>query len=79
MNLLDGFGSIPAESKNHNALHKWEKGDIDAAIEQGYVRELTLCLCSEHDDIRRQAAAAISRFMIKVKVGTSYLFENFPY
>ena len=72
MNLLEVFGSIPAETKNHNALHKWEKGDIDAAIEQGYVRELILCLCSKHDDIRRQAAAAISHFMIKVKVGTSY-------
>lgn len=66
--LLDMFGTIPRESKDHARLYKWEKEEIDVAIEQGRVSDLLLCLCSEHEEIRRQAFAAISRLMIKLKV-----------
>jgi nucleolar pre-ribosomal-associated protein 1 len=66
--LLDMFGSIPRESKDHAGLYKWEKEEIDVAIEQGRVSDLLLCLCSEHEEIRRQAFAAISRLMVKLKV-----------
>uniref|UniRef100_A0A093V1K5 Uncharacterized protein C14G10.02 n=1 Tax=Talaromyces marneffei PM1 TaxID=1077442 RepID=A0A093V1K5_TALMA len=65
--LLDMFGSIPPESKDHAGLYKWEKEEIDVAIGQGRVSDLLLCLCSEHEEIRRQAFAAVSRLMIKLK------------
>lgn len=68
--LLDMFGSIPRESKDHTGLYKWEKEEIDVAIEQGRVSDLLLCLCSEHEEIRRQAFAAISRLMVKLKVSS---------
>lgn len=67
--LLDMFGSIPRENQDHTGLYKWEKEEVDIAIEQGRVSDLLLCLCSEHEEIRRQAFAAISRLMIKLKVG----------
>jgi nucleolar pre-ribosomal-associated protein 1 len=66
--LLDMFGPLPRESKDHAGLYKWEKEEIDVAIEQGRVSDLLLCLCSEHEEIRRQAFAAISRLMVKLKV-----------
>lgn len=64
------FGDLPTESKDHAALHKWEKDEIDVAIEKGRVKDLILCLCSEHEEIRRQAFAGVSRFMAKLKVCT---------
>ncbi|EED22137.1 ribosome biogenesis protein Urb1, putative [Talaromyces stipitatus ATCC 10500] len=67
LELLDIFGHLPKESKDHMGLYKWEKEEIDAAIEQGRVSDLLLCLHSEHEEIRRQAFAAISRLMIKLK------------
>lgn len=66
--LLDIFGPLPHESKDHAGLYKWEKEEIDVAIEQGRVSDLMLCLCSEHEEIRRQAFAAITRLMAKLKV-----------
>lgn len=68
MDLLDLFGALPTESKNHTALYKWDSEEMDLAIEQGRVKDLMLCLCSEHEEIRRQAFAAITRLMAKLKV-----------
>jgi nucleolar pre-ribosomal-associated protein 1 len=66
--LLDMFGALPTESKNHTALYKWEGEELELAVEQGRVKDLMLCLCSEHEEIRRQAFAAITRLMAKLKV-----------
>lgn len=68
VDLAEVFGSLPTESKSHNVLHKWEKEELELAVEQGQVAGLMLCLCSEHDEIRRQAAVGISRLMMKLKV-----------
>ncbi|OKL61306.1 hypothetical protein UA08_03558 [Talaromyces atroroseus] len=65
--LLDVFGPLPSESKDHAGLYKWEKEEIDIAIEQGRISDLMLCLCSEHEEIRRQAFAAVTRLMAKLK------------
>ncbi|KAJ9230258.1 hypothetical protein DTO169E5_8493 [Paecilomyces variotii] len=67
VDLAEVFGSLPTESKSHNVLHKWEKEELELAVEQGQVAGLMLCLCSEHDEIRRQAAVGISRLMMKLK------------
>jgi nucleolar pre-ribosomal-associated protein 1 len=62
------FGTLPREDESHLGLHRWERDELDVALEQGYVGDLILCLCSEHEEIRRQAFAGISRFMIKLMV-----------
>lgn len=62
------FGFLPMEGTTHNALHRWEREDIEAAVEQGRIAELILCLCSEHEEVRRQAFASLARFMAKLKV-----------
>lgn len=66
--LSEVFGTPPKEDISHNALNRWERDEIEVALERGYVGNLMLCLCSEHQEIRIQASAAISRFMAKLQV-----------
>lgn len=67
VDLDEIFGSLPTEGTTHNALHRWEREDIEAAVEQGRIAELILCLCSEHEEVRKQAFANLARFMAKLK------------
>ena len=68
LHLSDIFSKLPVEDERHAALHKWEREDLTEALEQGDIGELLLCLCSGHEEIRRQAHSAITRFMAKLKV-----------
>jgi nucleolar pre-ribosomal-associated protein 1 len=68
VDLDEIFGSLPTEGTTHNALHRWEREDVEAAVEQGRIAELILCLCSQHEEVRRQAFANLIRFMAKLKV-----------
>src|SRR5690606_24339801 len=70
--LPEEFGKLPIEDETHSALHRWEREDLEASLDHGYVGELFLCLCSEHEEIRRQAFAAIGRFMVTVKVSAKF-------
>lgn len=74
VDLDEIFGFLPTEGTTHNALHKWEREDVEAAVEQGRIAELLLCLCSEHEEVRRQAFSNIARFMAKLKV-SSHLYN----
>lgn len=76
--LEDIFGPLPVEGTTHNALQKWEKDDLEVSVEQGRVAELMLCLCSQHEEVRRQAFVNISRFMMKLKV-RGCLFPGKPF
>lgn len=76
VNLDEIFGFLPTEGTTHNALHRWEREDIEAAVEQGRIAELMLCLCSEHEEVRRQAFANLARFMAKLKVKQSHQMMN---
>ncbi|KAE8376892.1 ribosome 60S biogenesis N-terminal-domain-containing protein [Aspergillus bertholletiae] len=67
VDLEEIFGTLPTEGTTHNALHRWEKDDIEISVEQGRVADLMLCLCSEHEEVRRQAFANITRFMSKIR------------
>ncbi|KAJ5457656.1 hypothetical protein N7475_009044 [Penicillium sp. IBT 31633x] len=67
VDLNEVFGFLPTEGTTHNALHKWEREDIEEAVDQGHVAELMLCLCSQHEEVRRQAFSSIIRFMAKLK------------
>ena len=72
VDLDEIFGFLPTEGTTHNALHKWERVDEEEAVEQGHIAELMLCLCSEHEEVRRQAFANLARFMAKLKVSSQY-------
>jgi nucleolar pre-ribosomal-associated protein 1 len=67
VDLDEIFGFLPTEGTTHNALNRWEREEIEAAIEQGQIAELMLCLCSEHEEVRRQAFANVARFMAQLK------------
>jgi nucleolar pre-ribosomal-associated protein 1 len=67
VDLDEIFGFLPTEGTTHNALHKWEREDLDEAVDQGHIAELMLCLCSQHEEVRRQAFSGIIRFMSKLK------------
>ncbi|KAL4917010.1 ribosome 60S biogenesis N-terminal-domain-containing protein [Aspergillus aurantiobrunneus] len=67
LNLEEMFGSLPVEDDSHNELYRWEQKELEDSLEQGRVAELLLCLCSEHEQVRRQALPNISRFMLKLK------------
>ncbi|KAI2920464.1 hypothetical protein CBS147371_3149 [Aspergillus niger] len=67
VDLEEVFGTLPTESTTHNELHRWEKEDIEVAVEQGRIAELVLCLCSAYEEVRKQAFTSIIRFMGKLK------------
>ncbi|KAF5862769.1 hypothetical protein ETB97_011219 [Aspergillus alliaceus] len=67
VDLEETFGALPIEGKTHNGLHRWEKDDLEISVEQGRVAELMLCLCSEHEEVRRQAFANMTRLMTKLR------------
>lgn len=67
VDLEDIFGPLPTEGTTHNALQKWEKDDLEVSVDQGRIADLMLCLCSEHEEVRRQAFANLTRFMMKLK------------
>ena len=68
VNLEEIFGSLPTEGTEHNELFRWDQKELEESLEEGRVSELLLCLCSEHEEVRRQALPNISRFMMKLKV-----------
>ncbi|OOF93007.1 hypothetical protein ASPCADRAFT_209651 [Aspergillus carbonarius ITEM 5010] len=67
VDLDEVFGILPTEGTTHNGLRRWEKDDIEVAVEQGRIADLLVCLCSEHEEVRKQAFANIIRFMAKLK------------
>jgi nucleolar pre-ribosomal-associated protein 1 len=67
VDLNEIFGFLPTEGTTHNALNRWEREEVEQAVEQGRVAELILCLCSQHEEVRRQAFSNIVRFMAKLK------------
>ncbi|KAL5338556.1 ribosome 60S biogenesis N-terminal-domain-containing protein [Aspergillus crustosus] len=67
VDLEDIFGALPVEGTTRNELVRWEQKELEVSLEQGQVAELLLCLCSEHEEVRRQALPNISKFMMKLK------------
>ena len=70
VSLIETFGPLPTESETRHELHRWEKEEIDVAIEEGHITKLILCLSSEYEEVRRQAFISITRFMTKLKVSS---------
>lgn len=69
-NLSEVFGEMQMAGEPPIGLHKWEREDLELAIDQGYIGDLIFCICSEHEEVRRQAMAGLSRFMAKLKVSS---------
>ena len=60
----------PIEDKDHHGLVRWTRGDIQDAIADGAVAELILCLCSEFEEIRKQALTGVGKLMQKLEVSS---------
>ncbi|KAL2861243.1 NPA1/URB1 family protein [Aspergillus lucknowensis] len=67
VDLEEMFGALPVEGTTHNELYRWEQKELDVSLEQGRISQLFFCLCSEHEEIRRQALTNTTRFMSKLK------------
>ncbi|KAM3424042.1 hypothetical protein BST61_g11407 [Cercospora zeina] len=61
------FEPPPGERENHTELFRWAQKDIDLAIEDGDVSALILCLCSKHNDIRRQALIQLNKIKLQLR------------
>ncbi|USW56973.1 Putative nucleolar pre-ribosomal-associated protein [Septoria linicola] len=61
------FSPPPAERSNHPELYRWSQKDIDLAIEDGDISALVLCLCSQHNDIRRQALIQLNKIKLLIR------------
>lgn len=59
----------PEEHEDHPGLHRWTRHEVPDAINEGHVKELILCLCSKHVEIRKQALMGVRAFMMKLEVG----------
>ena len=57
------------EHEDHPGLLQWTRHAVQDAISEGLVRDLILCLCSEHEQVRKQALIGIRAFMVKLEVG----------
>ena len=64
-----------AENENHQGLIRWTREDIQDAITDGAIEELILCLCSAHEEIRKQALTGIRAFVGKLEVSLLLLIQ----
>lgn len=58
----------PYEDETHRGLTRWKREDVLDALADGAVEELILCLCSAHEEIRKQALAGIRAFNENLEV-----------
>ncbi|CAK1358679.1 unnamed protein product [Cercospora beticola] len=61
------FNAPPAERENHTELFRWAQKDMDLAIEDGDISALILCLCSRHNDVRRQALTQLNKVKLQLR------------
>jgi len=64
------FPSLPVESDNHPEVFRWAQKDFNLAVEEEDVDALILCLCSKHEDIRKQAYMQLRQVFFKLKTST---------
>ncbi|KAF2736152.1 hypothetical protein EJ04DRAFT_490440 [Polyplosphaeria fusca] len=58
----------PREDEKHAGLNRWRKKELDESIDDGDIGDLLLCLCSQHAEIRLQAAANIRQLEAGIDV-----------
>lgn len=57
------------EDDSHRGLQRWRATDMRESVEDGAVGELVLCLCSQHEEIRKQALISLRSFLQMLEVG----------
>ena len=57
------------EDDSHRGLQRWRATDMRESVEDGAVGELVLCLCSQHEEIRKQAHINLRSFLEMLEVG----------
>ena len=62
-------GGPPVEDDKHRGLTRWTREGLFDSITSGAIKELLLCLCSAHEEIRKQGLACTKVFMKKLEVG----------
>ena len=67
-NNLEQALNLPTETENHPGLNRWSRRDVLEGIEDGAVADLLMCLCSQHEEIRRQALVNLKLLMSKLEV-----------
>ena len=65
------FALAPTESESHPKLLRWQKKDLEIAIDDGDIDAVVLCLCSRYPEIRRQAVSQLN--ILTTKLETSDL------
>ena len=58
----------PEEDENHPGLIRWAQKEVPDAVEEGTVGQLILCLCSTHEEIRKQALGNLCSLLAKIQV-----------
>ncbi|KAF2208982.1 hypothetical protein CERZMDRAFT_70522 [Cercospora zeae-maydis SCOH1-5] len=61
------FEPPASERENHTELFRWAQKDIDLAIEDGDIAALIVCLCSERNDVRRQALTQLNKIKLQLR------------
>lgn len=59
---------LPVEGGDYPALREWTQMETSEAIRDGAVGQLILCLCSKHEEIRKQAIVALRSFSESLEV-----------
>lgn len=59
---------LPVEGEDYPALRKWVQKETPESIRDGAVGQLILCLCSKHEEIRKQAIVALRSFSASLEV-----------
>lgn len=62
------------EDEDHPGLNRWTREDLKDAVTDGAIGDLMLCLCSKHENIRKQALTGLRTFMAKLEVGNLFPF-----
>ena len=62
------IAELPVEGEDYSALSKWIQKETPEAIRDGAVGQLILCLCSKHEEIRKQAIIALRNFSRSLEV-----------
>ena len=63
----------PEEPEDHPEFAQYMREDLTESIENGTFGKIILCLCSERDDIRKQAFSILQVIAAKFKVGLTLL------
>ena len=64
----------PIESQDHPQLLRWAQKDLELALEEGDIDALILCLCSSHEDVRKQAHVQIK--MLNARLQSSSIEDK---